>query len=111
MGRKGRDGERESCQNRKKKKKAIKTKQTGLSWWGEEFPCQCRRQGFDIWSEKILQVLEQPSPYTTTIEPRPRESQQEEPLQCVAGATQVERSPHSKKVGTTEEKVCAATKI
>ena len=66
---------------KKKKKKGIKTKQTGLSWCDGEFPCQCRRQGFDIWSEKKPQALEQPSPYTTATEPRPGESQQEEPLQ------------------------------
>ena len=56
-------------QEKKKKKKAIKTKQTGLPWWGDEFPCPCRRQEFAIWSGKIPHASEQPSPRTTTTEP------------------------------------------
>ena len=43
----------------------------GLPWWlsGKESACQCRRHGFDPWSGKIPQAMEQRSPCTTTLEP------------------------------------------
>ena len=44
----------------------------GLPWWlsGKESACQCRRHGFNPWSEKITQAAEQLSP-NHTIEPAP----------------------------------------
>ena len=43
----------------------------GLHWWcsGKESACQCRRHGFDPWSEKIPYAEEQLSLCTTTIKP------------------------------------------
>mgnify|MGYP006996420596 CR=1 FL=1 len=35
----------------------------------KEFSCQCRRHGFNLWSEKIPRATEQVSPRATTTEP------------------------------------------
>ena len=47
----------------------IKKKCRGLPWWlsGKE-SCQCSRQRFDPWSQKIPHAVEQWSPYTGTTE-------------------------------------------
>ena len=39
-------------------------KKLGSSWWrsGKEFSCQCRRHGFNPWSERIPDAVEQLSP-------------------------------------------------
>ena len=61
----------------------------GLPWWlsGKESTCQCRRHGFDPWSEKIPHTLGQLSPWVTSTEPRsPR-----------AGAPCNKRSHHNQK--------------
>ena len=43
----------------------------GLLWWlsHKESSCQCRSRGFDPWSGRIPQAVEQLSLYTTIIEP------------------------------------------
>ena len=55
-----------------------------LPWWssGKESACQCRRQGFDPWFDKIPHALEQLSLCTTATEPgcpRACAPQQEKP--------------------------------
>ena len=58
-----------------KKKKERKGKKKiywrGLPWWlcGKESACQCRRRGFDLWSEKMPHAIGQLSPSTTAVEP------------------------------------------
>ena len=87
----------------------------GLPWWlrGKEPACQCRRRGFNPWSERIPCTLKQWSPCTTTIEwgscnrwthvlqlqkparPGARAPQQEKPLPWEACAPQLESSHYS----------------
>ena len=58
-----------------KKKKERKGKKKiylrGLPWWlcGKESACQCRRRGFDLWSEKMPHAIGQLSPHAATVEP------------------------------------------
>ena len=49
----------------------LKRKTIGLAWWlsGKETACQCKRYGFNSWSETISHAVEQLSWCGTTIEP------------------------------------------
>ena len=49
----------------------LKAPKDELSWWlsGKESACQCKRQGFDPWSEKIPHAMEQLRLCATIIEP------------------------------------------
>ena len=92
----------------------------GFPWWlsGKKSACQCKKHGFDLWSEKIPYAMEQPSPWATTtwvsaLEPGnhnfwshvpkllkptcPRASalQEEKPLQPEALAPHLERNLRS----------------
>ena len=50
---------------------SSKKEYRGLPWGlsGKESACQCKRHGFDSWSQKIPHASEQLSPCTTTTEP------------------------------------------
>ena len=52
--------------------KKKERKKEGLSWWlsGKEFPCQCRRHGFDSWSGRIPHASEQLSLCSRAPEPQ-----------------------------------------
>ena len=78
----------------------------GLPWWlsGKESTGQCRRHGFDLWSRKNPHAAGQLGLCAATTEPtchnywNPNALEaalwQEKPLQWVAHAPQLERSPH-----------------
>ena len=68
----------------------------------KESACQCRRHGFDPWSEKIPYAAEQPSPSATTTELvlEPMCLNKEKPVHC------------NQKVAAThhnDRKACTAT--
>ena len=44
----------------------------GVPWWHsrQESACQYRGQGFNLWTGKITDAMEQLSPHTTANEPR-----------------------------------------
>ena len=58
--------------------------EAGLPWWrsGEESACQCRGQGFEVWSGKISHAVEQLSPCTTTTEPALRSEERRVGKEC-----------------------------
>ena len=77
----------------------------GLPWWlsGNDFTCQCRRQGFDPWPGKIPHDLEQLSlcygaqePQLLSLrEPQSPFSATREATEWQACALKLESSPHS----------------
>ena len=74
-------GKGSHAKTEKKKKKVLKQGKQGFPGGVENSPASAGDKGLISGLRKIPQALEQPSPYTTATEPRPGESQQEEPLQ------------------------------
>ena len=88
-------------------KTPVKNPRKRLLWWlcGNKSACQCRRCGFDPWSGRIPQALEQLSPCTTTS-PRSRAWELQQ-LKPASRETSVRRSL---RVATREQPPFAATR-